>query len=75
MPALPLMSPPTCASRRHAEQLVQRRLARAVVADRQLADAEDEVDEHDVAPHAAGGRDRRHVIAAGVAVGAQPLLR
>ena len=55
------------------EQLVERRLAGAVVADRQLADAEDEIDEHEVAADAAGDRGRREVIAAGVALGAEPL--
>ena len=60
---------------RHPEQLVQRRLAGAVVADRQLAHAEDEIDQDDVAADAAGDRRRREVIAAGVAVGAESLPR
>ena len=54
------------------EQLVQRGLAGAVVADRQLAHAQNQVDVGDVAPHAAGERRRRHVVAAGIAPGAQP---
>ncbi len=54
------------------EQLVQRRLAGAVVADRQLADAQDEVDQDHVAADAAGDRGRREVVAAGVALGAEP---
>ena len=56
---------------RDAEQLVDRRLARAVIAHRHLSDAEDEIDEHDVAANASGGGDGGDVIAAGEAVRAQ----
>ena len=74
MPAFPLIRPADVRVAREAEQLVERRLAGAVIADRQLAHAEHHVDEHDVEPDAAGGRHRRHVVAAGVAEGAQPFL-
>ena len=70
---LPAHEPAHVRVARHAEQLVERRLARAMVADRQLADAEDQVDQDDVQPDAAGGGGGRHVIAAGVAPGAEPL--
>jgi hypothetical protein len=42
-----------------------------VVADRDFADADQRFDEDQIAPHAAGQRRRRHVIAARVAVGIQ----
>ena len=41
---------------RDPEQLVERRLAGAVVADRQLAHAEHQIDEHNVPPHARRSR-------------------
>src|SRR6185295_11491417 len=66
--------PPDVRVARHPEQLVERRLAGAVVADRQLADAEDEVHQDDVAPDAPGDGGGREVIAAGVAPGADPFL-
>ncbi len=58
---------------RDAQQLVLGRLAGAVIADRQLTHAEDEVDEHEVPAHVAGGGGRGHVVAAGEAPRAQPL--
>ncbi len=54
-----------------AQQLIQCRLARTMVADRDFADADQCFDEDQVAPHAAGQRRRRHVIAARVAVSVQ----
>ena len=58
---------------RDPKQLVQGGLTRAMVADRQLPHSQDEIDQDDVLPYAAGDRRRRHVISAGVAIGAQPL--
>lgn len=52
---------------RHAQQLVQGGLTRAVIADRQLADSQDAIDVDDVSAHAAGQGGRRQVVAAGVA--------
>ena len=56
------------------QQVVQRGLARAMVADRHLADPDDLVDERDVAADRAAQRRRRQVIAAGVAPGGEPEL-
>ena len=50
------------------QQLIEGRLARSMVADRNLADADQRFDEHQIATHAAGERRRWHVIATGVAV-------
>ena len=47
-----------------SQQLVERRLARAVVADRDFADADQRLDEDEVAAHAAGQRRGRNVISA-----------
>ncbi len=59
---------------RHPQQLIQRRLAGAVVADGELAYADDQIDQDDIAPHAAGDRRRREMVPSGVAPGAQSLL-
>ena len=59
---------------RDADEFIEGRLAGAVVADRQLADADHRVEEHDVAADAACQRDRRQVIAAAPRERAQPLL-
>ena len=64
-------SPDVCISG-NPEQLVQRGLAGAMVADGQLAYSQNEVDVGDVAPHAPGQRRRRHVVASGIAPGAHP---
>ena len=56
---------------RDPQQLVERRLARSMIADRDLADADQRFDEHQVAAHAAGQRRGRHVIAARIAVRVQ----
>ena len=56
------------------QQLIERRLARAMVADRDFADADQRFDEHEVAAHAAGQRRGRHVIATGVSVSVEPFL-
>ena len=53
---------------RDAEQLVERRLARAVIAHRHFSDAEDEIDEHEIAANASGRGNGGNVIAAGEAV-------
>jgi hypothetical protein len=58
----------------HSQQLIQRRLTRPMVADGQLTDAEYQIDVDDVAAHASGQGHRRHVVAAGVAPGAETLL-
>ena len=57
-----------------AQQLVERGLAGAVIAERDLTDADHRIDVHDVASHAAGQCYRRHVIAAGVAIGVEALF-
>ncbi len=49
------------------QNFVEGRLARAVVADREFADAEQRLEQHQVAAHAAGQGRERDVIAAGVA--------
>jgi hypothetical protein len=59
---------------RHAQELVERRLARAVVADGELAEANHAVDVDDVAADRAGQCLRRQVVAAGVAPRAQTLV-
>ena len=59
---------------RDAQQLVESRLAGAMVADRQFADADDGFHEHDVVAHAAGQRHGRHMVAAGMAKGTDALL-
>ncbi len=58
----------------NAQQLVERRLARAVIRKRQLADADDDVDEADVAADAAGQRGRRQVVPTGEAQGGDSLF-
>ena len=57
-----------------SQQFVQRGLARAMIADRDFADADQRLDEHQVAAHAAGQRRGRHVIAAGVSVSIEPFF-
>ena len=57
-----------------AQQFVEGRLAAAVVADGQFADADQRIDEGDVAAHAAGQRGRRHMVATAIAPGAEALL-
>ena len=56
---------------RNAEQFIECRLARAMVADGHLADPDDFLDERDVTAHRAGERRERNVIAAGMTPGAE----
>ena len=49
------------------ENLIEGRLARAVIADREFADAEQRLEQYQVSTHAAREGRERHVIAAGVA--------
>ena len=74
MPALPVISPADMGLAADPQQFIVRRLARAMVAERNLADSDDAVDVNDVAPHTAGDGHGRQVIAAGVAQGAQTLF-
>ena len=60
--------------KRNPQQFIERWLAGAVVADGQLAHADQAVDEDQVTAHAAGERGRRQVVAAGVAIRGQAFL-
>ena len=57
-----------------AQQFIKAGLAGAMVADRNLSDAEECFDEHEVRVHAAGQRRGRHMIAPGVSPGVQALF-
>jgi hypothetical protein len=57
-----------------AQELVEGGLGGAVVGEGELADADDRVDEDDVAADAAGEGGDRELVAAGVAVGGQALV-
>jgi hypothetical protein len=59
--------------RGNPEQLIERWLAGAMVADRQLTHPYDQIDEDDVAANTPCHRYRRHVVPAGIAVGAETL--
>src|SRR6185436_13793298 len=59
---------------RDAQKLIERRLTRAMVADRELPDADAAVDVRDVAAHAAGQRRERHVVPTGPTPSADALL-
>ncbi len=59
---------------REAEQFVERRLTRAMIADGELADAEQRLEEHEVAADAARERPQRDVIATGVGVRIEAFL-
>ena len=74
MPALPVISPATCASEasRSSSSSVGWLERWSLIAS--FADADQRIDEDDVAAHAAGQRGRRHVVAAAVAPGGQALL-
>ena len=68
MPALPVIRPGDVALGRDSQQLVERRLARAMIADRHFTDADQRLDEDEIAAHAARERCGRNVIAARVSV-------
>ena len=57
-----------------SQQLIERRLARAMIADRHFTDADQRLDEHEVAANAARERGGWHVISAGVSVRVESLL-
>lgn len=58
---------------RDAHHLIERRLARPVVADRHFTDADDPVDVGDVTTHASREGDRREMVSSGVTPGRQPI--
>ncbi len=59
---------------RNSQQLVPGRLARAVIGERELADADDRIEIDDVVADAAGQGHRGHVITAGVTPRAEPFV-
>ena len=59
---------------RYAQQLVQRWLARTMIAQSQLADTDDRIEEYDVVTDAASQCHRRHVVTARMAPGAESLF-